>query len=366
MQEEALEEGPQEVPAQGRLAPDLGQPMIRRTAIASIALVAVLGVAGCSNDSESDDDGAPVEVSKPVLPKPISAGSAASVPLGERLVREVAIPDGPDWLVSAFGSIWVKRDDGKVVRVDPANGEQLAEISPGPFVPPPCQGTGVTEDAVWACPKEGELIRIDPATNEIVATVPVDKSQNQGRLVKAAGLLWVLTDEGDTLTAIDPGQNAPSTTIALDSGCDDLAASGDTIWAACGLYDRVLRIDVAGGEITGQLELAGAGIAAVGEDLWVGFDGGLAQVDPESLAVDAVYDVHPRIGGSIFPAGDSVWVREENAHFLTRIDPAAQRIVETIEAPRLLSGGDVIVVGDSVWATAYEDEALVELRATSG
>ncbi len=38
-------------------------------------------------------------------------------------------------------------------------------------------------------------------------------------------------------------------------------------------------------------------------------------------------------------------------------------ISETIEAPKLPSGGDVIEVGDSVWATAYNDGALVELQA---
>jgi hypothetical protein len=55
-------------------------------------------------------------------------------------------------------------------------------------------------------------------------------------------------------------------------------------------------------------------------------------------------------------------VREQEGHFLARIDPVEQRIVETIEAPQLPSGGDVVVVGDSVWATAYSDETVVQLK----
>jgi hypothetical protein len=47
--------------------------------------------------------------------------------------------------------------------------------------------------------------------------------------------------------------------------------------------------------------------------------------------------------------------------FLARIDPVERRIVETIEAPQLSSGGDVVVIGDSVWATAYNDETVVQL-----
>ena len=47
---------------------------------------------------------------------------------------------------------------------------------------------------------------------------------------------------------------------------------------------------------------------------------------------------------------------------LVRIDPENEEISETIEAPKLPSGGDVIEVGNSVWATAYNDGALVELQ----
>jgi hypothetical protein len=367
VQGEALEEGAEEVSSQGEKAAGVMTARVNLNLIAAaMATISVLALPACGDDDDSGDDGgsqAATEVVKPALPAPISAKDARKVDLDERLIREVRITDGPDWLVSAFGSIWVKRDDGKVVRVDPGRGKQLAEISTGPFVPPPCQGAGATDDAVWACPKEGELMRIDPATNEVAATVRVDKSQNQGRLVSAAGRLWVLTDEGDALTAIDPESNSPSTTIPLDAGCDDLAASGDTVWAMCGLFERVLRIDVGAEEITGQLELPGAALGAVGDDLWVAFDGGLAQVDPESLEVVAVYDVHPALEGAVFAAADSVWVRQRGGPFLTRIDPVARRVVETIEAPALPSGGDVIVVGDSVWATAFEDEALVQLRS---
>ncbi len=97
-------------------------------------------------------------------------------------------------------------------------------------------------------------------------------------------------------------------------------------------------------------------------DVWVAFDGGIAQVDPESLDVKAVYELAARFGGAIHATGDEVWVREKGGHFLARIDPAGERIVETIEAPKLSSGGDVIVIGDSVWATAYDQSTMVELR----
>jgi streptogramin lyase len=341
--------------------------MLRRAV--SIGVVA-LALTGCSDSdepapAEGEQEEATAKTSEePALPETIPADDAKRVDLDQRLVRKVEIQEGPDWMASGFGALWVKRDSGTVDRIDPASGKVIAEISAGPFKNPLCQGIGVTEDAVWFCPPGAkEVVRIDPATNKITDTVQVDKLPDQGRIVSAAGHLWVLTDRGNMLTGIDLGDNKPSTEIPLESACVDLAAAGTTLWVTCPIDDLVLRVDAEAGEVNGEVELAGAQNAAVGQDLWVGFEGGVAQVDPSALEVTAVYDVSPRLGGSIFAGPDAVWVREEDGSFLTRIDPAEQRIVETIEAPDIPSGGDVIVIDDSVWATAYDDATLVQLQA---
>ena len=340
---------------------------------AALALAAVLLIAGCSEDSgeqtqtQADSQAQPPSEesgAEAALPEPTPVRGAERVDLDQRLVRKVSIQEGPDWMAFGFGSLWVKRDSGIVDRVNPANGEVIAEIRTGAFKNPLCQGIGVSEDAVWTCPPgAGEVVRIDPATNKITATLKIDKLPDQGRLVSAGGALWVLTDAGEQLTSIDLRTTKPGQTIALGSRCLDLAAQGDTLWAMCPFDDLLLRIDAEAAQVTDEVELAGAQNGSVGEDVWVGFDGGLAQIDPKKLEVEAVYDVYPKYGGSIFAGTDAVWVREENGHFLTRIDPDKRQIVETIEAPRLPSGGDVIAIGDSVWATAFDDATLVQLQA---
>lgn len=339
--------------------------MVRRMFVLGALTLAMAGCSDSDEDSSSTAGQAATETSaEPALPETVSADDAQRVDLDQRLIREVPITEGPDWMAFGFGSLWVKRDSGIVNRVDPKTGEVIAEISPGPFKNPLCQGIGVSEDAVWSCPPGAkEVVRIDPATNKITDRVQIDKVPDQGRLVSAADQLWVLTDSGNKLTGLDLGDGKPSTEIPLESPCIDLDAEGSTLWVTCSVDGLVLRVDAAAGEVTDQIELARARNVAVGEDVWVGFEDGLAQVDQETLEVSAVYGVYPGLGGSIFPTPDAVWVREENGHFLTRIDPAEQRIVETIEAPALPSGGDVIVIGDSLWATAYDDEMLVELRA---
>jgi streptogramin lyase len=317
---------------------------------------------GCGGDDEGGGkEGRASTQERSSLPKPIAAAGAASVDLSAIRRTELSIRN-PDWTVSAFGSLWVKRDDAGVVRVDPDTGKVIARIRSSLRGEHLCQGIGASEDAIWSCPREGVITRIDPAKNAIAATVRIDKLPVQGRIVSAADRVWALTDAGAKLTAIDPRDNKPADTVALDFRCAELAAAGDTLWAMCPDDDRVLRIDAATEAVTGELALAGATNAAVSDHVWVGFERGVAQIDPKTLDVLATYDVHPRYGGSLFATPDAVWVREEGGHFLTRIDPGSRRIAETIEAPELPSGGDVVELGGSVWATAYDDATLVELR----
>ena len=237
------------------------------------------------------------------------------------------------------------------------------DISTVPFKQPVCQGLGESADAIWACPRGGTVVRIDPASDTVDAEIAIDKLLDQTRLVEVAGSIWVLTKDGAELTAIDTQTNKPSTKIPLGGACTDLAGSADEIWVTCYVDSRLLRIDPKAGEIAEEVELERPRAIALGDDLWVGFDAGLAQIDPESLEVINVYDIFPGVGGAIFADGDDVWVREDGGHFLVHIDAGAEAVTEVIDAPKLKSGGDVIVIGDSVWATAFNDKALVELEA---
>ena len=88
----------------------------------------------------------------------------------------------------------------------------------------------------------------------------------------------------------------------------------------------------------------------------------MAQIDPESLSVDAVYDVQLNYGGSMLVTDDSVWVRCGDGPFLIGIDPTKQRITAIVTDKNLLSGGNIVVVDGQLWTTAFDDAALVRLR----
>lgn len=343
--------------------------------IVLLAGVALL-IGGCSGDSgddstaESGTAGEASAGSEPTLPEAIPVDDAPRVKLEDRLASEIQTTDEPDWMVDAFGSLWTIRGNGDVLRIDPGDGRVIATVkNPSGFKPPLCQGIGASDDSIWACPASGKppgtVVRIDPDTNKVVSTLSTGKIPDQGRLISAAGQLWLLTGSGETLTGVDLETEKPTSDLPLGTQCTQIASQPpdeETLWALCPSDGVLLRIDPTAPEITGELELDGAEHASVAGDVWVAFDEGIAQVDPESLEVDAVYGLAALFGGSMYATEDEVWVREEGGHFLARIDPAAQRIVETIEAPKLPAGGDVIVIGDSVWATAYDQSTIVELQ----
>ena len=224
---------------------------------------------------------------------------ATKVDLEDRLVQELPIPEEPDWMVAAFGSVWSIRGNGDVVRVDPGAGRVDDTIAnPFGYEPPLCQGIGASEDAIWACPAHGKppgtVVRIDPKTNEVVSTLSTRKIPEQGRLISSAGKLWLVDSSGERLTGIDLRSEKPDSELRLPGVCPQLASQpadeDATLWAVCPIEDKLLRIDPAVPEITGEVELGGADNASVGEDVWVAFEGGVAQVDPESLEVLAVYE----------------------------------------------------------------------------
>jgi len=119
---------------------------------------------------------------------------------------------------------------------------------------------------------------------------------------------------------------------------------------------------VTAGDVVRRLELDEPRAATIADDLWVAFAGGLAQVDPDTLQVDAVYDVDLGLDGEIWADSQDVWVRAAGRDMLTHIDPRAHRFLGTLTSPAYPSAGDVLVSGHSLWTTASDDGVLLKVR----
>ena len=165
---------------------------------------------------------------------------------------------------------------------------------------------------MWACARSGTIIRIDPETNDIAATIDVPNITEQGRLVSSGGQVWLLTGDGDRLTGISEETNKLGTPIKLGTFCTDVADRVDesTLWVVCASEGVLLRVDLEKKKVTGKVtDLPLATSVSVGEDVWVGFEKGLARIDPSSLDVTMVQEAVAPV--RVRAIGDHVWVREE-------------------------------------------------------
>ena len=172
-----------------------------------------------------------------------------------------------------------------------------------------------------------------------------------------------MTGDGDELTPISEKTNQLGAPIELGTFCSETAdrIEGSTLWVACASEGVLLRVDLVAKKVLDKVtDLPLATSVSVGEDVWVGFEKGVARIDPTSLEVTVLQEaVTP---DRLRAVGDHVWVREEGGEaFLSRLDASSAEVVQVIAADDLKSGGDVIEFEGAVWASSYDDMTIVRL-----
>jgi streptogramin lyase len=268
-----------------------------------------------------------------------------------------------DFLAAEAGSLWVRRAQGIVERIDPATNSVVTSVKVEVVASRGCSGLGAGEGAVWSCVGEGAVARIDPASSTVVATVEVAKAADQTVIPVTSGHAWVLSEGGQVLIGVSTEDNAVHQRVELDSPCTDVAAGAGALWVVCFTAGQVLRVDPEEAAVTARIGgLPAARTLAAADAVYVGFADGIARIDPTTNEVTAAVDVP----AGAFLAGiaatpDDVWVHLTRT-FLQRLDPTTLEVTEVLLAPEP-SGGSVLAAYGSVWATAVKDAALYRVRA---
>jgi YVTN family beta-propeller protein len=157
-----------------------------------------------------------------------SGESAKAVPIG-------ALPDFVD---SAYGSLWVTNHHSSfVTRVDPVSGRVVASVSTGLL---PIGDASVTDggESVWVADWDaGTLRRINPLTNRQVAELPVPAYT----LTFGDGAVWAVDQDDALLIRVDPATDRMVTAIRNPNGNAALTFAEGDVWVASGA--DVLKID---------------------------------------------------------------------------------------------------------------------------
>jgi DNA-binding SARP family transcriptional activator/ABC-type branched-subunit amino acid transport system substrate-binding protein len=281
------------------------------------------------------------------------------------------------------------------IALDPDSGAVRTSISFGTSP----SSVAVGEGSVWVLDGDDQTVtQIDPETNEVVRVFGTSSRPND--IGAGAGAVWVGNGGSDDLdemprsvSRIDPASGVVVETIDLPppaggniSGIggfsrQKIAVSPEAVWVI-NPDQSISRIDPRTNRVVARVQARAQVIAAGEGDVWIGQEGGVAEVDtarnvvsrrvplgddsPSGLAVGAgsVWAADP-FDGSIWriprdrPAGKrqihlaqwvnrvafgagSVWATNEIADEVYRIDPRtnAARVVARTASPRGVGAGD--------------------------
>lgn len=238
-------------------------------------------------------------------------------PRSNRVTTRIPGPGFTGDIAAGFGSLWVA-DDGAVTRRDLESGRERVRIT----LEPRRAGEGrraaeiaIGEGAVWVASGTGSgfaVDRIDPATDEVVASIDVGSFLS---MTVGEGALWVLGR--DEVVRVDAATNR-TTTWPRGETFFHAALGGGSLWAPSGAPrlgedSRILRIDLASGRVTDEIDVRYAGPVVAGEGaIWaldLQLPSEILKIDPSAARVVQRVSVDLGRGPpSLHVGAGSVWV----------------------------------------------------------
>lgn len=270
---------------------------------------------------------------------PSAPATASSSAPGSSRAAASAASSEPDW--SAFPTLDVTITNA---RPFPTGFPALLGVAPVAF-----GSWWVTNGGEGEPPK---VRRLDLETLEVTAVIDVGGEQDvfppnaDGAAVSANGI-WVGLASEKAVVLVDPATNRMAQRIEVDANPYRMLENGDKLWISDFQNSEVLRVDISTGEEELRVSVPGVTEMRVGpEGLWVlEHDGFATRLDPATGEQVARLEVGAR--PAIALGLGSVWAGSDDEKTLSRIDPATNTVVATIELPS--NGRDAVVAGGSVW-----------------
>ncbi len=208
------------------------------------------------------------------------------------------------------------------------------------------------------------VAEIDPGTNKVVGQVP-NVGARPSSIAYGSGSLWVANLDDQTVARVDPTTHSVQRTISVRDTPTGLATSPGSVWAVGSDPIRpsvtLRRIDAQFNTIAGTTRIGtlmpGGSVATRGGAVWVAPSSGLlSQVSPRSARV--VRQIDPNAAPTSVAVGaDAVWVTDNRANAVTRVDPTG--LLTPITVGRGPSG---IAIGQgAVWVADTLGDAVTRI-----
>jgi DNA-binding beta-propeller fold protein YncE len=252
-----------------------------------------------------------------------------------------------------------------VSRIDAATNALVASIPVGQPQPEPSHPIMVAAhgDDVWVLhPGDHTVLRIDTATNTVSLTIPIGAGANAvtdpQRLAVGPDAVWVTDTHNNQVARVDP---ETQTVVALigDIGlAHSIGVTDAAVWVAGVAQREIVRIDPATNQVVARIAPKGRqfdGVYVIGDEIWASDTHAVVRIDPATNQLATTIAL-PRtmydLGfGSIAVGAGSVWVVDNNAATLYRIDAATQAVVSSLELP---TGAAIAFADGALWSLSAE------------
>jgi DNA-binding SARP family transcriptional activator/sugar lactone lactonase YvrE len=347
---------------------------------AAVAALTVAGIVIASSGSPRARVTGPVGQAGRAGP----AGAIVAIdPATDRVVADLPIGRSPSDVATGAGSIWVlDANDQTISQIDPQTRSVAQTFGAGAAPARLAFGDG----SLWVGSSAGlpprdrvdessllaQVIRIDPQTSTLpqeVITLSahhvtpdgllLDNPSGAGHLAVGHGVVWAVNPDG-SVSHIDPRNGRVVATID-GVNADALAIDPTGVWAIGGgpARGKLSLIDGRTNAVTASLTLPGSNIQAgqlTGGQLAAVGDGALWVTDAYQRTIWRV-----RIGGvtgrrldlgqtsAIALGANSVWLTNDQASTVTRIDPETLRILKVIQLPA--PPESIAIGGGLVWVS---------------
>ncbi len=180
----------------------------------------------------------------------------------------------------------------------------------------------------------------------------VDLGAPSWSVIYGFGGVWIQVDPPvDQIVKVDEVSGAVTLTIDAGTGA---AIADDAVWVTVGGAET-RRIDPVTGEVLLTVATPGAYYVTVGAGaVWVPNDQGVSRLDPMFGAITTIaLDLEVT---DLEASDDAVWVTHKDHGMVSRIDPATNAVVATIETGA--GAHDVAIDDTGVWITNYRENTV--------
>lgn len=249
----------------------------------------------------------------------------------------------------AAGNLYIPAAD-KLVKVETKGNKEAGPVA---GLKQPCGGMISAFGSLWV-PTCGDhaLQRIDARSGKVTATIASGAANIRGSLAASTDSIWLITDAKETISRIDPEQNAVVGEFRVPVGCTGLTFAETSLWLACPEQNKILRINPTTNIVDKRIEVSGRPVSlATGEgSIWVlcAKDGKVDRVDPKTDKVSKSIELlTPGADGGIAFSDGFVWVTAPGFP-ITRIDPTAETVAQQFRGE---GGGALTASAGALWLT---------------